>query len=91
MVDEYLKSDDIDDITYKFITDENPKPGNAYGLMKCHKENRPLRIIAPGCNTAVPNLLHSVKDQLRHLANRCKYRLQDRNDVMFWLNSLNQK
>ena len=43
--DEYLKSNDIDDTTYKFITDINPKPGNAYGLMKCHKENRPLRII----------------------------------------------
>ena len=42
--DEYLKSNDIDDITYKFITYVNPKPGNAYGLMKCHKENRPLHI-----------------------------------------------
>ena len=39
--DEHLKSNDIDDITYKFITDVNPKPDNAYGLMKCHKENRP--------------------------------------------------
>ena len=37
--DEYVKSNDIDDITYKFITDVDPKPGNAYGLMKCHKEN----------------------------------------------------
>ena len=27
--DEYLKSNDIDDITYKFITDVNPKLGNA--------------------------------------------------------------
>ena len=35
--DEYLKSNDIDDITYKFITDVNPEPGNAYGLKKCHK------------------------------------------------------
>ena len=40
------------DITYKFITDINPKPGNAYGLLRCYKENRPQRIIAPGCNTA---------------------------------------
>ena len=54
--DEYVKRNDIDDITYKFITDVDPKPSNAYGLMKCHKENRPLRIIAPGCNTAVENL-----------------------------------
>ena len=30
--DEYLTSDDIDIITYKFITDVNPKPGNAFGL-----------------------------------------------------------
>ena len=56
--------------------------------MKCHKENRPLHIIAPGCNTAVS---YWVKDQLRPLANTCKYRLQDANDVIFWLNSLNQK
>ena len=87
----YLKSNDIDDITYKFITDVNPKPGNVYGLMKCHKENRPLRIISPGCNTAVENLPHWVKDQLKPLANTCKYHLQDTNDVIFWLNSLNQK
>ena len=89
--DEYLKTNDIDDITCKFITDVNPKPGNAYRLMKCHKENRHLRIIAPGCNTVVENLSHWVKDQLKPLANTCKYRLQGTNDVIFWLNSLNQK
>ena len=27
--DEYVKNDDIDDITYKFVTDVDPKPGNA--------------------------------------------------------------
>ena len=63
--DEYLESNDIDDITYKFITDANPKPCNACELMNCDKENRPLRIIAPGCNTAVENLSHWVKDQLK--------------------------
>ena len=89
--DEYLKSNDIDDITYKFIIDVNPKPGNACRLTKCHKENRPLRIIAQGYNKAVENLSHWVKDQLKPLANTCKYRLQDTNDVIFWLNSLNQK
>ena len=59
--------------------------------MKCHKGNRPLGIIAPGCNTAAENLSHWVKDQLKPLANTCKYRLQDTNHVIFWLNSLNQK
>ena len=59
--------------------------------MKCHKENRPLCIIAPGCNTAVEHLSHWVKDQLKPLANTCKHRLQDTNDVIFWLNCLNQK
>ena len=80
---EYLKSNDIDDVRYKFITDVDPKPGNAYGLMKCHKENRPVRIIAPACYTAVENLSHWVKDQLKPLVNACKYRLQDTNDVFF--------
>ena len=89
--DEHLKSNDIDDITYKFITDVNPEPGNAYRRTKCHKENRPLRIIAPGCNAAVENLSHWVNNQLKPLANTCNYRLQDTNDVIFWLNSLNQK
>ena len=50
---EYVKNNDIDDITYKFITDVDLRGGNAYWLMTCHKENRLLRIIAPGCNTAV--------------------------------------
>ena len=60
--------------------------------MKCHRENRSLRIIAPGCNTAVDNLSHWVKDQLKPLANTCKYHLQDKTDVIFWLNSsLNQR
>ena len=45
----------------------------------------------PECNTAVENLSHWVKDQLKLLANTCKCRLQDKNDVIFWLNSLNQK
>ena len=89
--DEYVKSNNINDITYKVISDVDPKPGNAYGLMKCHMENTPLCIIAPGCNTAVENLSHWVKDQLKPLANTCKYRLQDTKDVIFWLNSLNQK
>ena len=44
---------------YKFITDVDPKPGNAYGLTKCQKENRLLRIIAPGCNTAVEKQMTS--------------------------------
>ena len=59
--------------------------------MKCHEENRPLRIIAPQCNTAVENLSHWVKNQLKPSANSFKYRLQDTNDVIFWLNSSNQK
>ena len=90
--DEYLKSNDIDDITYKFITDVNPKPGNAYRLMKCHKENKLLSITAPGCNTAVENLSHWVKDQLKSLANGHVNTVHKiRNDIIFWLNSLNQK
>ena len=76
-----LKSNDIDDITYKFITYADPEPGNTDGLMKCHKEKRPLRITI--CNTPVESLSHGVKDQLKHLTNTCKYRLQDTNDVMF--------
>ena len=39
--------------------------------MKSHKENRPLRIIAPGYNTAVENLSHWVKEQLKPLTNTC--------------------
>ena len=62
--DEYLKSNDIYDIMYKIITDVDPKPGNDYGLSKCHKENRPLHIIAPGCNTAVENLSYWVEDNV---------------------------
>ena len=73
--DDYLKSTDIDHITYKFIADVNPKPGNAYGL----------RIIASGCNTAVENLSDWVKDLLKHLANTCQYRLQNTNDVIFFV------
>ena len=46
--DEYVKNNGTDDIMYKFITDVDPKPGNAYGLIKCENENRTLRIIAPG-------------------------------------------
>ena len=80
--DEYLKSNATDGITYKFITDVDPEPGNAYGLMKCHKENRPIPFLASGCNT-VENLSHWVKDQLKLLADTCKYRLQDTNDVIF--------
>ena len=67
------------------MADVDWKQGNAYGLMKCHKENR------PECNTAVENLSHWVKDLLKPLANACKYHLQDMNDVIFWLNSLNFK
>ena len=68
---------------FKFITDVNPIPGNAYRLTKCHNENRPLPITALVCNTAVENLSRLVKDQLKPLANTCKYRLQDTNDVIF--------
>ena len=51
-----------------FITDVDPEPGNVYRLMKCYKENRPLRIIAPGCKTVVENSSHWAKDQLKPLA-----------------------
>ena len=60
-------------------------------MMKCHKENRLPRIIAPGCNTAVENLSHWVKDQLKPLDSTSKYHSKDTNDVIFWLKSLNQK
>ena len=55
------------------------------------KGGRPLHIIAPRCNTAVENLSHWVKDQIKPLADTCKYRSQDTNDVIFWINKLNEK
>ena len=89
--DQYLSKGNIDDVTYKFITRIDPKPGNAYGLIKCHKEGRPLLIVASRCNTAVENLSHWVRDQIKPLADTCKYRLQNTNDVIFWINNLNEK
>ena len=61
------------------------------GLIKCHTEGRPLCIITPGCNTAVENVSYWVSDQLKPLNDTCKYRLQDTNDVIFWINKLNKK
>ena len=89
--DQYLSKGDIDDVTYRFITRIDMKPGNAYGFIKCHKEGRPFHIIAPECNTALENLSHWVRDQIEPLADSCKYRLQDTNDVIVWINKLNKK
>ena len=88
---QYVSKGDIDDVTYEFITCIDTKRGNVYGLIKCHKEGRPPSIIAPGCNTAVENLSHWVRDQIKPLADTCKHRLQDTNDIIFWINKLNEK
>ena len=65
------------------ISDVDPKQGNACKIIKCHKANRLPRIIAPGCNAAVENLSHWIKDQLKPLDSICKYHLQNTNDVIF--------
>ena len=69
LADEYLKSYDIGGITYKFVTNVDPKPAYVYGLMKCHKENIPIRIIARGCNSCRKFVTMGYKDQLKSLAN----------------------
>ena len=43
--DEYLKSNDIDDITYKFITDVNPEPGNARYLWNVTQRTDPYVLL----------------------------------------------
>ena len=40
---------------------------------------------------SLENLSHWVRDQIKLLADTCKYRLQDTNDVIFWINKFSEK
>ena len=40
---------------------------------------------------SLENLSHWVRDQIKLLADTCKHRLQDTNDVIFWINKVSEK
>ena len=36
-----------------YIRNSDSKPGTMYGMIKTHKDNKPVRVITSGCGTVI--------------------------------------
>ena len=54
--DKWVEKGEITQSLVDCIINVNARPGNNYGLIKTHKSNNPIRLIASGNGTAVQNL-----------------------------------
>ena len=56
-------------------------PGKMYGLVKTHKLNNPVKVIAGGCGTAVENLPIFVERCLYPEVLKIDSRIQDTSEI----------
>ena len=71
-----------------WIVNEKAKPGVAFGNIKTHKNNNPLRLITSRCGTAIENLSAFTEFYLQQLARKQPSFIKDTADL---LNKIQEK
>ena len=65
----WLSRDQINETIANWVTNESAKPGKAFGTVKTHKDDNPLRLITSCCGTAIENLSAFTEFYLKPLPN----------------------
>ena len=61
-----------------------------YGMVKTHKADNPLRVIASGCDTVLEKLSILVEKALHPLADRFNSKIKDTNDIIEVIDNINK-
>ena len=61
-----------------------------YGMVKTHKADNPLRVIASGCDTVLEKLSILVEKTLHPLADRFNSKIKDTNDIIEVIDNINK-
>ena len=74
-----------------WITNLEPKPGVAFGNVKTHKKDNPLRLITSCCETAIERLSAFTEFYLKPLSQNLPSFIKDSTDLINKIQALNAK
>ena len=74
-----------------WITNLEPKPGVAFGNVKTHKRDNPLRLITSCCGTAIERLSAFTEFYLKPLSQNLPSFIKDSTDLINKIQALNAK
>ena len=83
-------SDIITNERKEFIRPDNCNTGKMYGMVKTHKADNPLRVIASGCNTVVEKLSILGEQTLHLLGDGLNSKIKDTNNMFEIIDNINK-
>ena len=89
--DKWLVQQQITDKIANWVVNSEPKAGVAFGNVKTHKNNNPLRLITSCCGTAIERLLALTEFYLKPLAQKLPAFIKDTTHLINEIDKLNKK
>lgn len=83
-----LDNDQIDKKIFKYLLQENPRPGQFYMLMKVHKPNHPGRPIISGIGTNTENISDFIDEQIKSTAASAPSYVKDSSHFLNLINDI---
>lgn len=83
-----LKHEQIDKAIFKYLIQENPRPGQFYMLMKTHKPNHPGRPIISGIGTNTEYISEFIDEQIKSTALRAPSYIKDSSHFLNLVNNI---
>ena len=86
----WLKKGQINEDIAQWVVNDNAKPGKAFGTIKTHKEDNPLRLITSCCGTAIENLSAFTEFYLKPIAQGLPSFIKDTTHLLQKIEDLNR-
>jgi hypothetical protein len=86
----WLLKRQITDEIANWVVNEDARPGTAFGNVKTHKKDNPVRLITSCCGTAIENLSAFTEHYLKPLASGLPSFVRDTTDLLNRIDSLNR-
>ena len=87
----WLQRSEISPEIASWIVNRKAKPGVAFGNIKTHKKDNPLRLITSCCGTAIENLSAFTEFYLQPLARKQPSFIKDTTDLLNRIQKLNEQ
>ena len=87
----WLQRNEISPQIASWIANRKAKPGVAFGNIKTHKRDNPLRLITSCCGTAIENLSAFTEFYLQPLARKQPSFIKDTTDLLNRIDKLNEQ
>jgi hypothetical protein len=86
----WLRNSQISKEIAEWVVNDEAKPGTAFGNVKTHKPDNPLRLITSCCGTAIENLSAFTEFYLKPLARKLPSFIKDTTDLLNRIQDLNR-